>query len=365
MLNCADSFSPDYRTARSKFLEHANRCGGTLESIQHPELGPDGDPLTTDIARFGAPDLPAWIVLLSGTHGVEGFCGSGAQVDLLRRGEIQALPKGVGALMIHAVNPYGFAWLKRTTHENIDLNRNWVDFGADLPANDGYAQLADALCPEDWSPSGQAAAQATLDAFARDNGRASLSQAISGGQYTHPQGIFFGGNAPCWSRQMQTQVLQRYLSRARAVGIIDYHSGLGPIGFGERIVPQRINSDGFRRAVSWFGQAVSSAKDGSSSSADVVGDGLSAASLLLPHAVVTGIGLEFGTVSTLEVLAALRADAWLLRYGKASSERGGVIRQAVRDAFYVDRDDWKGMVAGQSLIAYRQAVAGLADLIGN
>jgi len=31
----------------------------------------------------------------------------------------------------------------------------------------------------------------------------------------------------------------------------------------------------------------------------------------------------------------------------------------VRDAFYGDADDWKGMVAGQSLLACRQAIAGL------
>ena len=32
----------------------------------------------------------------------------------------------------------------------------------------------------------------------------------------------------------------------------------------------------------------------------------------------------------------------------------------IRDAFYGDADDWKGMVAGQSLLAVKQALAGLA-----
>jgi hypothetical protein len=32
----------------------------------------------------------------------------------------------------------------------------------------------------------------------------------------------------------------------------------------------------------------------------------------------------------------------------------------MREAFYGDRDDWKGMVAGQSLAACRAAVAGLS-----
>jgi hypothetical protein len=42
------------------------------------------------------------------------------------------------------------------------------------------------------------------------------------------------------------------------------------------------------------------------------------------------------------------------------SAEGQVIKAEVRDAFFGDADDWKGMVAGQSLLACRQAIRGLA-----
>ena len=30
----------------------------------------------------------------------------------------------LAVMMVHAINPYGFAWLRRTTEEGVDLNRN-------------------------------------------------------------------------------------------------------------------------------------------------------------------------------------------------------------------------------------------------
>jgi hypothetical protein len=72
------------------------------------------------------------------------------------------------------------------------------------------------------------------------------------------------------------------------------------------------------------------------------------------------MALEVGTQSLIEVLTALRADAWLHAHGDVASPQGQAIKSQVRDAFYGDADDWKGMVAGQSLLAIRQAIAGLS-----
>jgi beta-lactamase class A len=60
------------------------------------------------------------VVLTSATHGIEGFCGSGCQIDWLLEGGPTRLPDGVAALIVHAVNPFGFAWLRRVTEENVD-----------------------------------------------------------------------------------------------------------------------------------------------------------------------------------------------------------------------------------------------------
>jgi hypothetical protein len=358
-MNSADSFSANYQEARAKFREEAARAGGKLEAVTHPERGPDGGDLSTDVAWFGPRDASRVLVMIAATHGVEGFCGSGAQVDFLRRGEAARLPADVAVLMIHAINPYGFAWLRRVTQENVDLNRNWIDFSTPLPENPGYDALADAILPADWSEEAQSQSAKTLGVFASERGFPALQQALSGGQYRHAAGIFYGGTAPTWSRRTQSAIFGDWLGSAAKVAVIDYHTGLGPWGYGEQIVTERRGSAAFARAAAWYGGAITSPADGSSTSAEIVGDGLGAAPGLVPRAEITGMALEVGTQTINEVLFALRADAWLHAHGDVASPQGQAIKAKVRAAFYGDADDWKGMVAGQSLLATRQAIAGL------
>lgn len=129
----ADSFSSSYSEAREKFLEAVSAADVRVESFKHPCSGPRGEELATDAAWFGPSDASRTLVLISGVHGVEGYCGSGAQVDWLRRKEFEDIPAGASVLMIHAINPYGFAWTRRTNEDNVDLNRNWLDFSLPPP----------------------------------------------------------------------------------------------------------------------------------------------------------------------------------------------------------------------------------------
>jgi hypothetical protein len=359
-MNSAESFSSDYRTARARFVDAARAAGATLETVAHPERGPDGGELATDAAWIGPEAAEAVLVTISATHGVEGFCGSGAQVDWLRRDEWRGLPAGTSVLMIHAINPYGFAWLRRVTHENVDLNRNWVDFSSPRKANAGYDELAEAICPTEWTAEVQKSTGQTLTAYADEHGAMALQQALSGGQYDHPLGCFYGGDAPTWSRRTQTSLYEHYLRGAGRIAIIDYHTGLGPWGYGEQIIVDRPGGAVFGRAANLYGAAITSPlPGGDSTSADIMGDGLSFAPILLGHAEVTPMALEFGTKPLTAVLNAIRADAWLHAYGDPRSPEGRAIKAEVRDAFFGDADDWKGMVAGQSLLATRQALRGL------
>jgi hypothetical protein len=360
-MNSAESFSRDYQEARAHFRQAASAAGAALECVTHPDRGPDGGELSTDVALIGDKAAVRYLVMISATHGVEGFCGSGAQIDLLRRGEANRLPPGLALVMVHAINPYCFAWLRRVTEDNVDLNRNWVDFTRPLPQNPGYDALAEAAAPSEWTEAAQSAAAAVLAAYAGEHGFAALQQALSGGQYKHPKGIFYGGQAPTWSRRTQTAIFAEYLASAERVAILDYHTGLGPWGLAEQILTDHPGTAGYGRARDWYGGAITCPAAGDSTSADVKGDNLAAAAGLLSQAEVTAMCLEVGTKSVTEVLNALRADAWLHAHGDPASPQGQEIKREMRDAFYGDADDWKGMVAGQSLLACRQAIKGLTS----
>jgi hypothetical protein len=295
--------------------------------------------------------------MASGTHGVEGYCGSGAQVDWLRRGEAARLPADTAALLIHAINPYGFAWLRRVTHENVDLNRNWIDFDAALPKSPGYDEVAGLVAPAEWNESARGRLLTGAKAYDEKYGRRAFQQAVSGGQYTHRDGLFYGGTKPTWSRETLTKIFDERLSHAESVGIIDYHSGLGAWGYGELISTAATDSPNLARAREWYGARV--LPIGASSSAAIGGDWVGAASELLKGVNVTGIALEFGTLEVLHVLDALVADNWLHSHGAVDSPEGRAIEAQLRAAFYPDSEIWKGMILGQSLVACRQAVLGL------
>src|SRR5471030_3104085 len=189
-----DLFANTYAEARVKFLAAAH--GTRVESHPEPLRGLELEVLAMDVARIGADDADALLVISSGCHGVEGYCGSGAQVALLHDEAFRAKARhaGVALLFIHALNPWGFSSGRRVTHEGVDLNRNFIDFRRPAPGNPGYDQLAAFLLPEQWPPS--AGNEHQLMSYAASHGMGALQAAISGGQYKHPDGVFYGGTSP-------------------------------------------------------------------------------------------------------------------------------------------------------------------------
>jgi hypothetical protein len=354
-----DAFSQSYAEARGKFLAAVDAADLDVEPHMHPMLGRDGEALAMDVALEGARDARALLILSSGCHGVEGFCGSGVQVALLRDPAWHHAVReaGVAVLYVHALNPYGFSWWRRTTHENVDLNRNFHDFGKPLPANPDYDEIAALLVPASWPPSPEV--NAATAAYIAAHGERALQEAISGGQYDHPEGLFYGGRNPTWSHVTLRRVLQQHATRCTKLGWIDLHTGLGPSGFGERIFACRDDDATLRRARAWWGKDVTSIYDGSSSSALLTGLMWLAAYEECPQAEYTGIALEYGTLPVLDVMQALRADQWLQNHPQAPAEQARAIKQRLRDAFYTDTDGWKDMIVAQAREASLQALDGL------
>lgn len=139
-----------YQKARSKFLEAARGAKARVSSYDLPgQKGPDGAELAVDVAEIRPSEQPKLLVIVSGTHGVEGFCGSGCQVGFLVERIYEGLPETVAVALVHALNPYGFAWLRRVNEDNVDLNRNFRDFAEPLPSSSAYEAVHNWLVPGD------------------------------------------------------------------------------------------------------------------------------------------------------------------------------------------------------------------------
>jgi Protein of unknown function (DUF2817) len=382
MIGVTEGFSSSYAQARVKFLEGAAQLGLRIESFVHPQKGRDDEELAMDVAFDGDLDAKHLLIVSSACHGVEGYCGSGVQVFALHDQEWREKAKsaGVALLYVHALNPYGFSHIRRVTNENVDLNRNFQDFSKPLPpatANPGYASLHDLLLPKEWPPNPEniaacadwMSARGQKDSENPDeaSGLRAFQQAVTRGQYSHANGLFYGGSAPTWSNLTLRKVLRQYAQKCERLAWIDLHTGLGPNGYGERIFACKDDAAAYARASRWWGNTgnpggetpVTSIYNGSSASAFLTGLMWISVYEEAPQAEYTAIAMEYGTQPVNEVLGALRADHWLANHPEASPELAKQIKQQLMDAFYTDTDVWKGQIVSQARQAMFQAVDGL------
>ncbi|MGY4408186.1 DUF2817 domain-containing protein [Bradyrhizobium sp. USDA 3315] len=352
-------FSDSYLEARRKLLAAAptSRPYGCSAS------GPSGEALFTDAAWFGPTDAKKLLILVSATHGVEGYSGSAGQLSFLHARLHEQLPPFTAVLFIHALNSYGFAWDRRVTAEGCDLNRNFVDFSKPLPSSDGYEELAEYVIPADLSDAAIQRAEAAIAAYQAKHGEGRFRQAWVGGQHTRPGGMFYGGTEPTEARRTLEQIVTDFEVAARhEIIIVDYHTGLGPYGYGELQCEQPSGPAGYKRAAKIFGPSVTSPDVGNSSSVVILGTVDAYWQRLLGDR-HTYVALEFGTYPPPGGRIVLRNDHWLFlhRPEAANSELGRQIRQATRLHFSPQASDWKEMVLWKSHQVHRQSIDALAS----
>lgn len=358
-----DRFSPTYREARRRFLDACRNRAARIRTYPNPHRGPDGGELGTDVAWLGPDDAERVLVVVSATHGVEGFCGSAAQLDLCLGLESAPLCAGTALCLVHAINPYGFAWLRRVTEEGVDLNRNFIDFTQPLPENPGYDALADALVPPALDGPLFAAAEERIAAFRQRVGEKAFQAARKNGQYRHPTGMFFGGRQPTWARCTLERIIADFrLAQRAAVAILDYHSGLGPYGYGEAIAKNPPGSAGIERARRWFGHSLAEPALGTSST-DLVSGASSDCWLRALADRAVFVAIEFGTFSPESGRRTLRADHWLHAHGTV--DWADAVTRRIKDdlRYHYDptEDDWREAVLFRSRQIQRQALNGLAE----
>lgn len=352
-------FSESYDEARRKFLNAGDDLGLTPKSYANPLTGPNGGTLATDCLWIGPEDAEKVLVMISATHGVEGFCGSACQIDWLLHGGAAQLNDGAAALLIHAINPHGFAWQRRVTEEGCDLNRNYVDFDKTLPTNPGHDELVNCFVPAALDDSSLADASLKIDKFRSANGEKAFQVARKQGQYKHAHSVFFGGFSPTWARRTLEAIINDYALKTRQLNVvIDYHTGLGPHGHGEPICCHLPDSLGLRRVMDMYGDFVGVPELGTSSSIPLNGTLWEMLDRKLGDK-YTCVALEYGTYAPDNGLRAMQADHWLHNQGEVDwlEPKTQTIKAALKKHFYPASQDWKEIVLWRSRQVQRQSLA--------
>lgn len=351
-------FSTNFAEARRRFQAAAQAVGAAIHSY-----GIDGNPqgeLALDVAILGEQHAPT-VVVTSGVHGVEGFLGSAVQLAFLDRLRQSGVASNLRHVLIHGINPFGFSRLRRFNEDNIDLNRNFLANPSEYHgAPQGYARLNGFLNPESPPSRFEPVKLKALWTIWR-NGLQALTQAVAGGQYEYPRGIFFGGRGPGKSTELIRDHCDAWFGASQKMVHIDFHSGLGAFGTYKLLVNQGDSS-----SLSWYTDAFGSdcveAEDAPGETAyratGLFGEWMQAHFASRAYRFVTA---EFGTYPVIRVLAAIRAENRAHHYGDERSAIYQAAKAELLECFCPKDNAWRKQVVEAGVKIVTQGVRAIGS----
>lgn len=358
----ASAFSDDFATARSRFREAAAARGFVVEEFPIGLKGPNGEDLAIDAARVGDDHPGRAVVVSSGLHGIEGFLGSAVQTALLE-GELGGWTPGSGSslVLLHALDPYGFAWLRRFDEHNVDLNRNFLVNGdVYRGAPPRYAELDSLLNPR-YSPY-------RVDSFllraafsVLRHGMANLKQTVAGGQYDFPKGLFFGGHGPSHVQEILRTALPRWLGEATEILHLDFHTGLGAWGDYELLLDEGERPERVARLQEQFGADKVAVSQTNGAFYEATGSLGRWCQYLFSDCDYQFVCAEFGTYSPLLVVEALRAENQAFHWGAADDPATLRAKQRLKEVFAPADPGWRETTVSRGIALVRKAIDSLLD----
>jgi predicted deacylase len=268
LLQGGSFFLYDFTQCQQAFIHAYEKFSGDkthrFYPLQEPIEAEAGATLGTDTVWLGPLDAKQVLIFISGTHGVEGYCGSAIQQFLLSQLSPGLIPKDTAVLMIHSLNPWGMQWARRCDASGIDLNRNFVDYKNVEALDPEYDAILATLIN---SKNRYQEMQNQSEKW----GQQTFDRIFSGGQYVHKWAPFYGGQFPAHGRKVIEKLISFYDLSSRNTMVIDLHTGLGPWAFGELISDHPAESHGNQQAKEIFGAAIANAHEGASFSVPKLG----------------------------------------------------------------------------------------------
>lgn len=336
--DAADYFSADYASARERFRDAARKAGGALSALPIDARGPAGIALTIDMAWLGSKQPSRVLLHTSGLHGVEAFAGSAVQLHLLE--QAPAVPADCALILVHALNPYGMAWLRRANENNVDLNRNFLPDGeswSGAPAI--YRAIDHFLNPA--SPPGFDWFRLRAAWHVLRHGFQPLQQAVAQGQYEFPRGLFFGGRQLEQGPRVYLDWLRRNLGCATYLFALDMHTGLGRWGSETLIAEPGACATPPAALRAALGKAQISSPHPDSTTYAIRGGMGGILPRILPATRIDFLLQELGTYPPMAVFHALREENRLHHHGGGDENLQHPVKLRLREALSPAAPGWR------------------------
>ncbi|WP_169720887.1 M14 family metallopeptidase [Alteribacter aurantiacus] len=228
-------FPETYEAAKEHFLEFENVLRSDYGRVEHSALRiTEDERLTIDTFIVEAEKAERTLMITTGVHGIEGYVGLG-MLDVFFAKVYPDLDKETtNLILVHAVNPWGMEEYRRFNENNVDLNRNFIDDRDrfDYEFNEAYVEVNGLL--EKDRPLRQLAIEDTgfmLSAISHviASGADTIKDALVTGQFTHPNGVYYGGLEDEVSTAFMKELMKEGLETGVAQLVyIDLHTGYGP-----------------------------------------------------------------------------------------------------------------------------------------
>jgi hypothetical protein len=346
------AFAPDYVTARERFRAAAGALDCRTEVHPMAGRGPHGEELTIDVALLGHESAGRVVVLSSGLHGAEGFFGSAVQIACLE-GPLRAWrpAPGTAVLLLHGLNPFGFAYCRRADENNVDLNRNFLLPGEEYRGSPPLLGVLRATFDPLRPPR-------RFDAFwlramwlVIRHGMATLRETLPHGQYDYPDWLFFGGRGPAATHRLLEEQMPRWLEGAEAATHLDFHTGLGAWATYKLLLDE---SPGWW--VEHYGRDVVEGMESHTTGYRTRGDWGQWCQAMFPERRYHFATAEFGTHPVLHVVRALVNENRAYQAGKFDPRYDWTRRDMV-EAFAPASPAWRAAVLRQAVALVERTLA--------
>jgi hypothetical protein len=352
-------FEETFDACRSQFRSIAgaqkNRVLGLVcgEIRDHSlEEGKDG----IDYCLLKAESDKKLVIFSSGIHGIEGYAGSAVQAMILDKYLSDFAEEGWSVLMLHGINYQGFAANTRVTSSNCDLNRNFLlsekEF-TEARIKSDYQEYENLLSPKQKASTSLVARVLFASKAAYNiliHGKNQFRQVILGGQYSHPKGLYFGGQKREPFVKPLVAFLQSTLVQYSEIVGIDLHTGYGNRGE-LHLFPNETADHKVRQATEALFKGHQIDWGDGKDFYVVKGDFASFVVSLAPQgSQYIPMIFEYGTVDNLGVLGSLKSLFLMIRenqgrhFGYQTKTTEEVVKHQFKEHYYPSDPEWRNAI---------------------
>lgn len=357
MLN---NFSENYAEARTKFIAAASAAKARTYIYGRDDLrGREGERLTCDVAVLGEDTTDRAVIVIAGTHGIEGYCGSAILHRWLTSQVGNNSIDGIKIVLVHAINPWAFSHNTRTTENNVDLNRNFLLNSAKFERlNPSYDKLMPFLHGKSYDADQILVTHRAYKTYLDKHGWHIENEMLQG-QTHRADGLYYAGKQPEWANHIFRKIIKDHLISANTIGFVDWHTGVGNYGEVVHLIFDGKGSAEHAAATDWWGNV--GTEGGVFNSGTVPNyEGLLCKAIRqeLSKPRIAGGVIEFGTSDDYGMFRADCLDRWL-RFEGLDDEQYNQFRDDYRNACCPSDVAWRRLVLREGPMKIDQLTHGV------